>query len=430
MVAAAVLSVSPVRTQAANVFWDVNGTTWGTGGTGNWDTSSNFWVNAGAGTTVAGTAAAAAYTFTSADTAYFTGAKGAVALQQGITVGGLYFGNPGFSISGNTLTLAAGSTINAAGDATISSVVAGSTFTKAGAGILTLSAANTLTGVVTLTAGSLRAITDASSLGQGSLTLNGGTLILANDTGLNYARNATVAANSAIIADRLTVGAGVTHTLGTLSLGAFTLNSSLGGQQTTGSGGVTFGALTLTGAGTINTQNSFSTPAVTNTTTLASVGGATFGLTIGGSGVTTINGAITTTTGGLTKTGNGTLNLNGANTNTGALTINGGSVVVGAGGTLASTQVVTFGAANTGGGLFNFNSASTASATLTQSLGALSFLGGDGTVQSTLTAGPTSSTLTFGSLAVRTLGATGNFVLSGGVNGTSNSIKLTGQTAV
>jgi autotransporter-associated beta strand protein len=117
------------------------------------------------------------------------------------------------------------------------------------------------------------------------------------------------------------------------------------------------------------------------------------------------------------------LTLSGANTTTGALTINGGSVVVSAGGTLGA-QALTFGAANTGGGLFNFNSASTASA-LTQTLGALSFLGGDGVVQSTYTTGATSSTLTFGSLVARTLGASGLFVSSGGTNGTSNNLKFT-----
>jgi autotransporter-associated beta strand protein len=104
---------------------------------------------------------------------------------------------------------------------TISNVVAGNQgLTKSGLGTLALSNTNTLTGAVVLSAGTLRASNVAGALGAGSLTLSGGTLQLANDTALNFARNTTVNANTAITSDRLTAGAGVTHTLGTLSIGA------------------------------------------------------------------------------------------------------------------------------------------------------------------------------------------------------------------
>ena len=266
MVAAALLglgvSTAP-RAKAANIFWDVNSNIGGAGGTGNWDTTSAFWFNAGSGTTTTGANPTSAATFTTADTAYFTGLAGTATLQQGVTVGGLYFGTPGFTIAGaNTLTLNTGATVNTVGDATISSVVAGTTFTKSGSGILTLNAINTLNGAVTLSAGTLRATTNAAALGTGSLTLSGSgsTLILANDTGLNFALNATVSASTTIMADRLTLGAGITQSLGTLSLGAVTLTSNLGNLINSGTAGLTFGATTLTGAGTINTNNSFSTP--------------------------------------------------------------------------------------------------------------------------------------------------------------------------
>ena len=49
---------------------------------------------------------------------------------------------------------------------------------------------------------------------------------------------------------------------------------------------------------------------------------------------------------------------------------------------------------------------------------------GDGTLQSTFVG--TSATLTFSSLAARTSGATLNFVTSGGTNGSTNTINLTG----
>ena len=245
MVAAAMLSVgvSP-QAKAANVFWDVNAGVGGAGGNGNWDTSSAFWYNAGAATTTTGLNTTAAYTFTTADTAYFTGLAGTATLQQGVTVGGLYFGTPGFTVAGNTLTLNAGAAVNTVGDATISSVVAGTTFTKSGTGILTLSGANTLSGAVTLSAGTLRATTNAAALGTGSLTLSGSgsTLILANDTGLNFALNATSGTSVSLMADRLTLGAGVTHTLGTLTLSGATLTSNLGNQINSGAAGLTFGA--------------------------------------------------------------------------------------------------------------------------------------------------------------------------------------------
>jgi autotransporter-associated beta strand protein len=57
-------------------------------------------------------------------------------------------------------------------------------------------------------------------------------------------------------------------------------------------------------------------------------------------------------------------------------------------------------------------------------MGALTFSGGDGTVQSTNNGG--NSFVTFTSLAARTKGATGDFVITNGTNGSSNKIVLTG----
>lgn len=107
MVAAALLSVSaPPKARAANVFWDVNGPTVGAGGAGAWDTSSLFWFDAGSGKTITGLGTTAAYTFTAADTAYFTGSSGAVTMSNDITIGGLVFNAKGYSLgAGKTITL-------------------------------------------------------------------------------------------------------------------------------------------------------------------------------------------------------------------------------------------------------------------------------------------------------------------------------------
>lgn len=318
-----------------------------------------------------------------------------------------------------TLAAASGGNISLLGNIA-GATSGGLTINSSGSGRIIISGTNTQTGTTTLTAGNLRPTT-TTALGTGALALNGGVLQLIG--GQTYGFGATtVGGNATIWSDNAAAGVGATATLSTLSLGAFTLTNTAGPNVSSGTAGITFGATTLTGAGVINTNNSFFVTGANALTTLGSLTG-TFNVGIGGTGNTTITGAVTTSTGTITKNGTGILTLSGANTTTGLLTINGGSVVISAGGTLGA-QALTFGASATGGGLFNFNSASTASA-LTQTLGALSFLGGEGVVQSTYTAGATSTTLTFASLAARTLGASGLFVSSGGTNGTTNLIKFT-----
>ena len=97
----------------------------------------------------------------------------------------------------------------------------------------------------------------------------------------------------------------------------------------------------------------------------------------------------------------------------------------GAGATLSASSPLTF----TGTSTFNYDN-TTATGAKAQSMAALTFSAGEGTVQVTRTAAHTVG-LTFSSLAARTAGATRNFVLDGtpGVNGTDSKIILTGQAA-
>jgi fibronectin-binding autotransporter adhesin len=79
MVAAALLGVgvsTAPQAKAANLYWDSNGTTPGVGGTGSWDTTSDFWSSTAAGTD------AAATSFTNADTAFFGGTVGTITLSR------------------------------------------------------------------------------------------------------------------------------------------------------------------------------------------------------------------------------------------------------------------------------------------------------------------------------------------------------------
>ena len=126
----------------------------------------------------------------------------------------------------------------------------------------------------------------------------------------------------------------------------------------------------------------------------------------------------------LTKAGAGTLTLAGANTYTGTTIINGGTVTLNLfTGSLSSSSALTFG----GPGTFNMDNTGVAGA-LAQLLAALTFSAGDGTVQITRTEDQ-DQTVTFSSLAARGVGATGNFVNTGGTNSATNGIILTGVTA-
>ena len=364
---------------------------------------------------------------------------GDYALSNAITIGGnVTLGNAtdNGALTFNGAVQLGGSvtrilTVNS--DVTLVGAVTGalSNLTKQGPGVLTLSNNNNgLTGILTVSAGTLRATTNAGALGGGSVALAAGTLQLANDSNLNFARNVTVSGTSAILADRLTSGGGNNYQFGTLNLGtSSSLSLSAGNFITmTGSLGVQFGVTTTAGAVVINTENSVGVAGVTNNTTLASLSRTSGSLTVGGAGNLTITGGDVGSTASFIKNGSGTLTLGSiASTyaSSGLITINGGSVVVGAGTSFTggTKPPLTFG----GSGLFNYNTPATGSVA-TQSMGALTFSAGQDVVQSNFGTSATLAGLTFGSLAARAVGADGLFVVSGGTNGSTNKITLTGVT--
>ncbi|MFM9058667.1 MAG: beta strand repeat-containing protein, partial [Planctomycetaceae bacterium] len=216
-----------------------------------------------------------------------------------------------------------------AGNITATNVISGATsgMTMSGSGTLTLSANNTVTGTFSINNGVVRATTSAGALGSGTLHLGGGVLELANDTGLAFNRNTTLLTSGTIFSERLTSGAGVTHTLGTLGIGAQTLTLNTDANVTSGTAGLTFGAVTGTGAATFISNRG----ATANTLlTLGAVTATNFGITVGGSGDTNITGVVGLGTGGLTKTGTGTLTLSAANTYTGTTSIQAGTLSISA----------------------------------------------------------------------------------------------------
>jgi fibronectin-binding autotransporter adhesin len=217
-----------------------------------------------------------------------------------------------------TFTIADGA---AAFDMDISAVISGAfSLTKSGAGNLKLSGVNTYTGSTTITAGTLTAgNAQALGLATTTLSLGGGTLDLATDTTI-LAHNTTLTANSAIASDRATAGAGITHTLGTLSIGAQTLGITVGSNVTSGTAGLTFGTTTFTGAAI------FDTAPGTNLT-LGALTGA-FGVTKQNSGQLTLNTASARVSGPVTLSA-GTLKLgsvSGLGTTGVTLALNGGTL--------------------------------------------------------------------------------------------------------
>jgi len=278
---------------------------------------------------------------------------------QGITLNGTFSqtasSNLASSISitgGNTLTLANTVNIDAVTGTALTLTLSGSgntiisgtiedwsggsgsshgALTITNTGTTTLSAANTYGGTTTLIAGTLIAKNNATALGTGALSLGGGTLDLQSNTGLTYGNATTVTAATTIESDVVTNGnAGVTQTLGTLSIGAFQLNIAAGGNVGSGTAGVTFGAVTLTAGPAV-----FDTAAGT-ILTLGGLGG-NFAITKQDSGILTLSANATrlaaAATTNWTNLNGGRLNVDtlnalDANAGLGALNISSGTLAL------------------------------------------------------------------------------------------------------
>jgi autotransporter-associated beta strand protein len=388
----------------AQFYFDTNGTTAGSGivsgGNYTWSTAVANWASGNA----TGLAATAVWTNGSlANFAATTDAAGVaynVSLGTSVTASGLTVddGLVAIATGANTLTLSANGnftvasgqslslsgslnlnngggtrtlTANLTGNATITANISTSSgtgnITKIGTGTLTLSGNNTYTGNTLVSAGTLRATTNANALGSGNLVLGGGTVQLAADTGLSFNRNTFLTASSNITSDRLTSGVGVNHTLGTLRLGAVTLNATAGPNVTSGTAGITFGTTTLTGSATINTS-------ANTQVTLGAVGGA-FTLTKNGTGTLVLNTTSTrTTTAGNTTVTAGTLQLGTAqalNTATANLNLNGGTVLLRPTSDLATTFSGTNTVLGTSAAATITSDRNTSGAGLTHTLGTL-----------------------------------------------------------
>ncbi len=335
------LCVSSASAQT-DYFWDQNGATAGTGGTGAWNTSDNFWRSVSATGTLGPWVNAGAAPF---NTATFGGTAGTVTLGTGITAGGLTFTTGGYTITGNTLTLAGTSApiINATtGTTTITSIIAGTDgFQKSGGGTLVLNTASTFSGGVNIAAGTIQMSTATNSASL--FGVSGNTITFSGNSTIQ-----TVADGTYSFGQNITINNGVTGTL----RGAF-------GESMVGSG-VVAGSGTLQVQGdsngfgvTLNNANNTFTGAITvvaNATTslsMASLGSSANAITLsnaGHVGVFTYTGSAAVNRGFVMggTTGGSTINASGA----GALTLtsfsapNNGAKTLTLGGT--STAINTF----------------------------------------------------------------------------------------
>ncbi|MEI6674094.1 MAG: autotransporter-associated beta strand repeat-containing protein, partial [Verrucomicrobiota bacterium] len=428
--------------QSATLYWDTNGATAGSGvATGIWGTS-NFWDTASDGIT----SASFTYITTAADNlviaAGTTGSAGVINVNGAQSANSITFDdNVAITLTGTSINLGSSSGAGvfvASGDNAANTISTGlvlgtaTTIQNAGTGVLTVNTSSiTGTGNLTLqnnstTAGGI-ALSGIMVNNVGSITntgtSTGGVTIIAI-IGTNVTGVTQNSSGSTLTLSGTNLYSGDTKsTLGTLiiSNNLALQNSAL---DTSGSGVVTLSSATAPTFGGLKGSTNLASVITTGYTSMTA-------LTLNpGSGVSnTYGGIIANGSGATTLTltgayGPGTQVLTGANSYTGTTTISGGTLQIGNGttGSLNGTTgtALTF---NTYGGTFNVMEA----ASSTQSMGALTFSAGSNTVNSTFNA--TSAALTFSSLTARTAGASANFTTTGGANGSTNSINLTGVAA-
>jgi autotransporter-associated beta strand protein len=185
LVAAALLpAFCFTQARAADVYWDINGTTAGSGGatpSGSWDSTTQNWS-----TSSAGSVATQAWNPAGTDVAVFSAgsdATGAYTVTiDSQTASGLRDEDGDVTLSGGTLTLKTGSSINVLSGRTLTvqdttlTNSSGETISKDGTGTLVLNGGNTLAGTFNLNTG---------TVGVGASTAFGGTTNTAGTATLN-----------------------------------------------------------------------------------------------------------------------------------------------------------------------------------------------------------------------------------------------------
>jgi autotransporter-associated beta strand protein len=237
-----------------------------------------------------------------------SGVTGAFNVDYGVT---LQIG----ALDGNGLPTSTVAALQTAGTGPDGNTTGGS-FIKQGAGTLRIVSQNSQQDTNFQLQGGTVDLWHARGLGGADSTAvqlnmsDATTLMLTQDTPTNfltYLRPNDAGGAISIVINRLSPGAGVTHTFGALqsSAGGFTLHVAAGSNITSGSAGFILPSATLGGNATFDVVNS---ALATTTMTIPGV--------VSGSGFS------------LTKTGSGTLVLSGTNTYSGGTAVSGGALDV------------------------------------------------------------------------------------------------------
>jgi fibronectin-binding autotransporter adhesin len=196
-------------------------------------------------------------------------------------------------------------TLDGSGNGTYSGIRSGtSTIVKQGTGNWTLSGSSTYTGLTTVSVGTLilGATGDATNTPLGTITAG-----------------TTVASGAVLDLNGFTLGTAEPLTINGTGI------SNSGPVENSSASAITYSGLLKLGSASSIFVNAGSM----SFTNVGSITGATFLLTLGGTGIGSISSIIGNTTGGVTKQDSGTWTLSGSSTYTGATTVNGGTLAAG-----------------------------------------------------------------------------------------------------
>ena len=246
-----------------------------------------------------------------------------ITLNNGGTVAGSGAATNNGKITLNAAATAVTFATSAAGDvftvgngaSDVTGGTSATTINVSGPGTVRLGAGSDFDGSWNVGAGSRLELGATAALGDtaaSGVTLAGGSLVgrLASGTIFTGPTNLTLTASSSLISDRSSAGAGVTHTFGSVAMGAQTLTVAPGANATSGTAGIVVGNVTLSGDATFAVNDAGATNGKLTTGSLLG-GGTARTITKTGAGDFAITGGATDLGAGsqLNMSGGGNLDL-------------------------------------------------------------------------------------------------------------------------
>lgn len=303
MLAGALLMLASAGGFAQSLYWDINGSTTGSGGpspSGTWDGITPNWNANSAGTGTTGD-------WVSGDTANFSAGSDAtgaytVTLNGTQTAAGVSFKNGTNTLTGGTLNLIGSGAVSvSASQGIIASPITGSVgLTKTSVGELVLQGANTFTGNLTNKAGTIT-LDNNQAAGNGSIVLNPSSLVILHSSQSLTTLTNNISMSGSVSTIEANADQGNTLVLSGLITGSH--NWSAGGQ----------GTLELAGS----VPNTFAGVLTVAQGTLVVAGDGALGNTVNGAVVN--SGATLAFEGGFEYTANKQITLNGTGAGGGAI---------------------------------------------------------------------------------------------------------------